>query len=132
MKSKKKEILSKSRIKMGLILSEIGEKNDLKVNETEIQTEIQNQLKSMPGQEKLIIDYYKKNPSATQGIRASIYENKILDFIKKEIKIEKKRITIPEAQKLLSGALPKSDANKDKKKSEIDKKKSKTKKISKK
>ena len=129
---KKKEILSKSRIKMGLILSEIGEKNDLKVNETEIQTEIQNQLKSMPGQEKLIIDYYKKNPSATQGIRASIYENKILDFIKKKIKIEKKRITIPEAQKLISGALPKSDANKDKKKSEIDKKKSKTKKISKK
>ena len=39
---------------MGLILSEIGEKNNLKVNETEIQTEIQNQLKSMPGQEKLI------------------------------------------------------------------------------
>ena len=55
------EKIAKSRIKLGLILNEIGEKNNLKVSEEEIRAEIQKQVKNMPGQEKLVLDYYQKN-----------------------------------------------------------------------
>ena len=60
------EKLAKSRIKLGLLLNEYGEKNNLKISDEEIQAEIQKQIKSMPGQEKMVLEYYKKNPSASQ------------------------------------------------------------------
>ena len=81
------EKIAKSRIKLGLILNEFGEKNNLKVLEEEVRAEIQKQIKSMPGQEKMIIDYYQKNPSASQNLKGSIYEEKIVDLIKKQIKL---------------------------------------------
>ena len=46
----------------------------------ELKNEIQKQVKSMPGQEKLVFDYYQKNPSATQHLQSSIYEEKIIKF----------------------------------------------------
>ena len=58
--------LAKSRIKLGLLLNEFGEKNNLKVTDDEVRTEIQKQIKGMPGQEKMVLDYYQKNPSASQ------------------------------------------------------------------
>ena len=57
---KQNEKTAKSRIKLGLILNELGEKNNLKVEEIDIKNEIQKQIKGMPGQEKLIYDYYQK------------------------------------------------------------------------
>jgi trigger factor len=62
------EKLAKSRIKLGLLLNEIGEKNDLKVSDDEVRNEIQKQIKGMPGQEKMVLDYYQKNPSASQSL----------------------------------------------------------------
>ena len=56
----KNEKLAKSRIKLGLILNEIGEKNNLKVSDNDLATEIQKQVKNMPGQEKMILEYYQK------------------------------------------------------------------------
>ncbi len=83
-KSKKEnEKIAKKRIKLGLILNELGEKNNLKVDEQEIRNEIQKQVQSMPGQQKQVIEYYKKNPSATANLRGSIYEEKIINLIKK-------------------------------------------------
>ena len=70
------EKLAKSRIKLGLILNEIGEKNGIKVSDEEIRSEIQKQIKNMPGQEKMVVDYYQKNPSASQSLKGSLYEEK--------------------------------------------------------
>jgi len=61
------EKLAKSRIKLGLLLNEYGEKNNLKVSDDEVRTEIQKQIKGMPGQEKMILEHYQKNPSASQS-----------------------------------------------------------------
>ena len=83
--------LAEKRIKLGLILNELGEKNNIKVNEQEIKNEIQKQVKSMPGQEKLVFEYYQKNPSATQHLQSTLYEEKVINFIKTKIKLEKKR-----------------------------------------
>ena len=56
------EKIAKSRIKLGLLLNAIGEKNELKVSDNEVKEEIQKQLKTMPGQEKMVLDYYQKIP----------------------------------------------------------------------
>ncbi len=92
---------SKKRIKVGLILNAFGEDNKVQVNEKEIQAEVQKQLAMMPGQEKIVIDYYKENPAATDGLRGQIYENKIIDLIKSKVKLIKKDVTKDEAEKLI-------------------------------
>ena len=96
------EKIAKSRIKLGLLLNEFGEKNNLKVLEDEVRNEIQKQIKSMPGQEKIIFDYYQKNPSASQNLKGSIYEEKIVDLIKKQIKLSIKNVDTKEAEKIIS------------------------------
>ena len=55
---------AKTRIKTGLILNKFGEQNKVQVSEQEIQAEVQKQLRMMPGQEKMVMDFYQKNPSA--------------------------------------------------------------------
>ena len=96
------EKIAKSRIKLGLILNEFGEKNNLKVSEEEIRAEIQKQVKNMPGQEKMVLDYYQKNPSATQSLKGSLYEDKIIQLIKTKIKLNTKEIDTKEAEKVIS------------------------------
>ena len=94
--------IAESRIKLGLILNEYGEKNNLKVSDEEVRAEVQKQIKGMPGQEKMVLDYYEKNPSAAQSLKGSLYEEKILTLFKSKINLKKKNITIAEAEKIIS------------------------------
>ena len=127
------EKLAKSRIKLGLVLNEIGEKNNLKVSEAEIRTEIQKQIKGMPGQEKMVLDYYQKNPSASQSLKGSLYEEKIINLIKTKIKLNSKEIDTKEAEKIISEFnKPNIDNKQSQKTKSSNKDKLKTKKISKK
>ena len=95
------EKIAKKRIKLGLILNEFGEKNNLKVEEQELKNEIQKQVQSMPGQEKQVLEYYQKNPSATASLRGSIYEEKIINLIKEKSKKIKKTISTIEAEEII-------------------------------
>jgi len=95
------EKIAKKRIKLGLILNELGEKNNLKVEEQELKNEIQKQVQSMPGQEKQVLEYYQKNPSATASLRGSIYEEKIINLIKEKSKKIKKAISAKEAEEII-------------------------------
>ena len=129
-KNKKEHVkLAKSRIKTGLILNEIGLKNNLKINESEIKNEIEKQIKSMPGQEKMVMEYYQKNPSALASLRGALYEDKVIELIKTKIKLEKKTIKTKEAEEILkkisedSKASKSSNAKKQQKKTKITKKK---------
>ena len=92
---------AKKRIKTGLILNAFGEKNNIKVSQEELNVEIQKQFRMMPGQEKIVKEYYEKNPAALDSLRGQIYEEKILDEIKKGAKINKKNITKSEAEKII-------------------------------
>ena len=101
---KNKSLIEKEatkRIKTGLILNALGEKNNIKVSQEEVNLEIQKQYRMMPGQEKMVKEYYEKNPSAIDGIRGSIYEEKIIEQIKKDAKVNKKEITKAQAEKIL-------------------------------
>jgi trigger factor len=95
------EEVAKKRIKTGLILNEFGEQNQIKVNEQELQAEIQKQLRMMPGQEKMVMDFYQKNPSAVASLRGTVYEEKIINLIKEKAKVNKKEISKDEAEKIL-------------------------------
>jgi trigger factor len=98
----KNEKLAASRIKLGLILNEFGQKNNINVNENEINMEIQKQIKGMPGQEKMVIDYYQKNPAAAQSLKSSLYEEKIISLLKSKIKLTKKELSTKEAEVIIS------------------------------
>jgi len=98
---KESEKVAKKRIKLGLILNELGEKNNLKVEEQEVRNAIQKQVQSMPGQQKQVLDYYEKNPSASASLRGSIYEEKITNLIIEKSKKTKKIVTIKEAEQLI-------------------------------
>ena len=127
------EKLAKSRIKLGLLLNEYGEKNNLKVSDEEVRVEIQKQIKGMPGQEKMILEYYQKNPSASQSLKGSLYEEKIIELIKSKINLTSKEINTKEAEKIISEFnKTSSDSSKKPKSTSSIKNKSKSKKISKK
>jgi len=98
---KESEKIAKKRIKLGLILNEFGEQNNLKVDEQELRNEIQKQVHSMPGQQKQVLEYYQKNPSASTSLRGSIYEEKIINLIKQKSKQTKKTISIKEAEEII-------------------------------
>ena len=104
-KSKKNfEDIAKKRIKVGLVLNEFGEQNNIKVSEQEIQAEVQKQIRMMPGQEKMVMDFYQKNPSALASLRGTVYEEKIISAIKDKAKANKKEVTKEEAEKILKEA----------------------------
>ena len=126
------EKLAKSRIKLGLLLNEYGEKNKLKVSDDEVRNEIQKQIKGMPGQEKMVLEYYQKNPSASQSLKGSLYEEKIIELIKSKINLTSKEVNVKEAEKIIAEFnKPNVDIEKSKTTSPT-KNKSKLKKISKK
>ena len=136
--------VAKKRIKVGLVLNEFGEKNQIKVTEQELQAEVQKQIRMMPGQEKMVMDFYQKNPSAISSLRGSVYEDKILNLVKEKAQPNRKEISKEEAEKILKDsqkheldqyrvtkkAEKKPEKNVETKKSSI--KKTKTKKVSKK
>jgi trigger factor len=127
------EKLAKSRIKLGLLLNEYGEKNNLKVSDDEVRNEIQKQIKGMPGQEKMVLDYYQKNPNASQSLKGTLYEEKILELIKSKINLTIKEIDTKEAEKIISEfSKPTQGSSEKSKPAPPAKNKSKLKKISKK
>ena len=108
------EKVAKKRIKTGLILNEFGAENKIKVSEQELQNEIQKQLRMMPGQEKMVMDFYQKNPSAVASLRGTVYEEKIINLIREKAKPNKKEVSKDEAEKILKESqnqLLKSDQN---------------------
>ena len=116
------EEIAKKRIKVGLILNEFGEQNNVKVSEQELQTEVQKQIGMMPGQEKMVMDFYQKNPSALASLRGTVYEDKILKLIKEKAKPNKKEISKDEAEKILKQSQNQDVVNNDKNYKEDNKK----------
>jgi len=95
------EEVAKKRIIVGLVLNEFGEKNQIKVTDQELQNEVQKQIRMMPGQEKMVMDFYQKNPQAVSSLRGTVYENKILNLIKEKAVSTKKELSKEEAEKIL-------------------------------
>ena len=79
--------IAERRVRLGLVLAEVGEKAGVKVTDEEVGQGVVEQARQFPGQEKMIWDYYQKNPDALARIRAPIYEEKVVDHIVGQAKV---------------------------------------------
>ena len=85
--------IAERRVRLGLVIAEIGEKNDIKVNEEELTRAIVERARQFPGQEQQIWDYYRNNPSAVAALRAPIFEEKVVDFLLELAKLDEKKVS---------------------------------------
>jgi trigger factor len=74
-------VIADRRVRLGLVLAEIGDKNNIKVTDEELSRVAAERARQFPGQEQQIWEYYRKNPDALASLRAPIYEEKVVDFI---------------------------------------------------
>jgi trigger factor len=81
------------RVRLGLVLSEIGEKNKITVTDDEVGRAVIERARSMPGREKEVWDYYRNNPNALAQLRAPIYEDKVVDFILELANVTEKKVS---------------------------------------
>jgi trigger factor len=88
--------LAERRVRLGLVLSEIGTRNNVQVTDQEVQRAIMERARSYPGQERKVIEFYKTNPGAMLELRAPIFEDKVVDFALELVKIEEKPVSAEE------------------------------------
>jgi trigger factor len=81
------------RVRLGLVLSEIGEKNKITVSDDEISRALIERARQVPGREKEIWDYYRNNANALAQIRAPLYEDKVVDFILELANVSEKKVS---------------------------------------
>jgi trigger factor len=87
------------RVRLGLVLSEIGEKNKITVTDDEVSRAVIERARQMPGREKEVWDYYRNNANALAQLRAPIYEDKVVDFILELATVTDKKVTREELLK---------------------------------
>ncbi|MEY9361283.1 trigger factor [Bradyrhizobium yuanmingense] len=81
------------RVRLGLVLSEIGEKNKITVTDDEVGRAVIERARSMPGREKEVWDFYRNNAQALAQLRAPIYEDKVVDFILELANVTEKKVS---------------------------------------
>jgi len=91
--------LAEDMVKVGLILSEIGKVNELKISNKEITDVIQEKARNFPGQEELFINYYKNNKDALSDITGALLEDKVVDFMVSKSNVKEVKISAKEFQK---------------------------------
>ena len=91
--------IAKRRIRLGLLLSEVGRINNIEVKPEEITRAMVEQARRFPGQERQVMEYFQKNPEAAQSLRAPIFEDKVVDFIVEMASVTDKTVTKEELQK---------------------------------
>lgn len=73
--------IAERRVRLGLVIAEIGERNTIKVTEEQLNAAVVEQMRQLPGREQEVWDYYRKNPGALAALRAPLFEDKVVDFL---------------------------------------------------
>jgi trigger factor len=73
--------IAERRVRLGLVIAEIGEKNNIRVSDDQLRAAVMEQVRQFPGQERQIWEYYQKNPNALAALRAPLFEDKVVDFL---------------------------------------------------
>ncbi len=102
--------LANRRVRLGLVIGEIGDTNKIEVGEEELRNALVEQVRQFPGQEKAVYEYYQKNPAALAELRAPIFEDKVIDFIAELAKPTERKVTKEELQKALEAQAEDNDA----------------------
>ncbi len=85
--------IAERRVRLGLVLAEIGEKNNIKVTDEQLSQAIVAQARMVPGQEQRVWDYYRNNPGALAALRAPIFEDKVVDFLLELVEVTDKQVS---------------------------------------
>ena len=85
--------IAERRVRLGLVLSDIGQSNELKVEQHELNNAIMEQARRYPGQEQKVLDFFRKNASALEQLRAPLYEDKVVDFILQMANVSERKVT---------------------------------------
>lgn len=88
--------LAERRVRLGLVLAEIGEKAGVTVSEEELQRAVYDQIRQYPGQEKQIMEFFRRTPDAVANLRAPLFEEKVVDHLLGEVKVTDKKVTAEE------------------------------------
>ena len=91
--------IAQRRVRLGLVLAEIGEKAAVKISDEEVTQALVARARQFPGQEKQVWDFYRNNPQALAEIRAPIFEDKVIDSILASVKVTDKKVTREELMK---------------------------------
>ncbi|MEJ6788448.1 trigger factor [Brevundimonas sp. BR2-1] len=91
--------IAERRVRLGLVLAEIGRANNVQVTDQELNNAIMNEARNYPGQERQVLDFYRQNPNAAAQMRAPIYEEKVCDLIFDTAKVTDTPITKEELLK---------------------------------
>ncbi len=84
--------IAERRVRLGLVLAEMGQKQEIKISNEEIQQAMIAEARQYPGQEQEVIEFYQKNPQAIAQLRAPIYEEKVVDLIIEKAKVTDKKV----------------------------------------
>jgi len=85
--------IAERRVRLGLVLAEIGRANNVQITDQELNNAIMNEARNYPGQERQVLDFYRQNPNAAAQMRAPIYEEKVCDLIFDTAKVTDTPIT---------------------------------------
>jgi trigger factor len=85
--------ISERRVRLGLVIAEIGEKNNIKVTDDQLTAAVVERARQLPGQEQQVWDYYRNNPGALASLRAPIFEEKVVDFLLELAEISDKQVS---------------------------------------
>ena len=97
-----RRLAAERRVRLGLVLSEIGEQNNIQVTDEELQRALYDRVRQFPGQEQQVFEFYKNNQQALASLRAPIYEEKVVDFMLELAKVTDKTVTKEELEKLVA------------------------------
>jgi trigger factor len=92
--------IAERRVRLGLLLAEIGATADIKVSDEEVSEALAQRARAFPGREKTVRDYYRKNPRALAEIRAPLFEEKVVDHIISRVKLTDKKVSREELLKV--------------------------------
>ena len=91
--------IAERRVKLGLLMGEIGRNNNLDISEEEINQAVMSEAQKYPGQEKQVLDYFKKNKEASQNLAGPLFEEKVFDFICEMADVKEKQVSVKELYK---------------------------------
>jgi trigger factor len=94
------------RVRLGLLLSEIGRSNNIQVAEAEITQALRAEAMRYPGQEMQVVEYFRKTPGAVEQLRGPIFEDKVVDYILEMAKVETKTVTPDELNEAIADIVP--------------------------
>ena len=85
--------IAERRVRLGLLLAEVGRTNNIKISDDEVRRALFEEARRYPGQERQVLEFYKKNPGAVESLKAPIYEDKVIDFILEMAKVNERTVT---------------------------------------